>query len=121
MRKLLYLFLFVIFLYPQAMLYAAPPDTSGLGSIAPGQIVGSQSPALNVEDVLLGLVNWLAWLVALAAVVAGLYSGFLFITSGDDEKKLGKATKFFVYTIVGVIVAILAFSIVAIAKSIVGI
>ncbi|MEK7452698.1 MAG: hypothetical protein AAB614_00520 [Patescibacteria group bacterium] len=123
MKKLFFLFLFTVAIYPQSLLYAAGPSTpSALGSATTNNI-GKRTiySSDSVTALFIGLVNWFAWFVALMSVTAALYSGFLFITSGDDEKKLGKATKFFVYTIVGVIVAILAFSIVAIAKSIVGI
>ncbi len=89
------------------------PDTLGTS--------GGVSTASDLVTLILGLVNWFAWFVALVAVIFGLYAGVLFISGGGDEAKLEKAKKILIYAIVGIIVAILAFSIVAISKSIVGI
>ncbi len=101
--------------------HSAIPD-SGLGSINsdnPGES-GAITGTSELVSMILGLVNWFAWFVALAAVLFGLYSGVLFITAGGDEEKVTKAKNILLYAIVGIVVAILAFSIVSISKSIAG-
>ncbi|MBI3671344.1 hypothetical protein HY249_00925 [Candidatus Azambacteria bacterium] len=125
MKKIIYIFILAILSAPQFFVYAAPPSNplvpgAGTGSIGKEGSFGGTGAASNVEIFFVGLVGWFAWFVALAAVVAGLYSGFLFITAGDDEKQIDKAKKFFIYTIIGVVVAVAAFGIVSLATSIAG-
>jgi len=132
MKKLAYLLpllvLAVAVAAPAAVLAQAQnAPTSGIGS-APltGDDIGSDAnaPIQTTDDIIsiiIGLVNWVAWFVALVAVLFGLYAGILFITAGGDDEKLTKAKNILLYSIVGIVVAILAFSIVAISKSIAGI
>ena len=67
------------------------------------------------------LIQWVAWIIGLLAVLMGLYAGILFITGGGDAAKIEKARGILLYAIVGIVVAIIAFGLVAISKSIVGI
>jgi len=70
----------------------------------------------HFADVLVGLVNWFSWFVALTAVVLGLYSGFLFMTARDDAVQLSRAKKLIVWTVVGIAVSIISFGIIALIK-----
>lgn len=74
----------------------------------------------NVVNLILALVNWFAWIVALAAVVMGLYSAVLFITAVEDEAKIKKAKSVFIYSVIGIIVAILSFGIIELVRSLIG-
>jgi len=47
----------------------------------------------------------------------GLYSGFLFITARDDANRLTGAKKTLFFTVIGIAVAVVSFSMVAIVKS----
>ena len=67
------------------------------------------------------LIEWVAWIVGLLAVLMGLYAGILFITGGGDTAKIEKARGILLYAIVGIVVAIIAFGLVAISKALVGI
>jgi len=132
MKKLAYLLpllILAVVAMPAVVSAQTGAPTTGVGSLDPaggGQNVGSDlnAPIQTTGDlitIVLGLVNWVAWFVALVAVLFGLYSGILFITAGGDDEKLTKAKNILLYAIVGIVVAILAFSIVAISKSIAGI
>jgi len=129
MKKLAYLLPLLMLLVVVAAPAALAQPTSGIGNVDPalgGDNIGSDAnaPIQNTDDliaIILGLVNWVAWFVALVAVLFGLYAGILFITAGGDDEKLTKAKNILLYSIVGIVVAILAFSIVAISKSIAGI
>ncbi|MBI3671342.1 hypothetical protein HY249_00915 [Candidatus Azambacteria bacterium] len=90
---------------------------SAPGSTVSASICAGSGGTDVITNALLNLINWLAWLVATVAVVAGLYSGFLFITAGDDAAQLSKATKTFVFAIIGVAVSIAAFSIISITET----
>ena len=90
----------------KASLQASP----GCQSITTGTIV----------EALLKTVNWFSWFVAITSVAMGLYSGFLYITARDNPQQVQQAAKVLSYVIIGVGVAILAFSIVAITRQLMG-
>ena len=71
----------------------------------------------DLVHVILTLLNWFSWLVAVTAVAMGLYSGFLFITALDDANQIINAKKTLFFTVIGIAVAIASFSMVAIVKS----
>jgi len=106
-----------------------PPGTGGsvcnvLGitfvGTAPGTGIGPTANC-SIVAVLLALLQWFAWIIAVVAVVYGLRGGYLYITSGGDGDKLIEARKSIMYTMVGVIVALISFGIIAIARAIIGI
>lgn len=66
--------------------------------------------------VLANLINWFSWFLAVASVAVGLYSGFLYMTSSGDPRKTVIAGKTLFYAAIGIAVAILSFSIIAIIK-----
>lgn len=76
---------------------------------------------ISIPDVLLNLLNWFAWFVAVTAVVMGLYTGFLFLTSRGDPARLADARKTLIWVVVGVVVAVISFSIISVVKSVMGV
>ncbi len=87
---------------------------------APGTGIGPTKNC-SILAVILAIVQWFAWLVAVIAVVYGLRGGYLYITSGGNETKLAESKKAIIYTMIGVVVAVLSFGIVAIARAVAGI
>ena len=98
---------------------------------APGQAItppgltagnlGTSGSITNTADLvqkIMDLLSWAAWFVGLIAVVMGLYAGVLFITASGDAEKITTARSILLYAIVGIAVAVLAFSLVAISKSV---
>jgi len=79
---------------------------------------GSITTTGDLVTKIMDLINWVAWFVGLAAVVMGLYAGILFITAAGDATKVTTARNILLYSIVGIAVAVLAFSLVAISKAI---
>ena len=71
----------------------------------------------DLVSVILTLLNWFSWLVAVTAAAMGLYSGFLFITARDDANQIINAKKTLFFTVIGIAVAVVSFSFVAIVKS----
>jgi len=117
MKKIFFtgLAFFILF---TSFVYADPPPSEGLGQVDPTNI-GRENGGYSSDDIgiiFTDLINWFAWFIAVVSVVMGLYSGFLFITSSGDEAKLKKARDTFIYTIIGIVVAIISFGIVAIAE-----
>ncbi|MEK7493628.1 MAG: PKD domain-containing protein [Patescibacteria group bacterium] len=75
----------------------------------------------DLVAIILALLSWMAWIIALLAVLSGLRAAYLYITSMGDEKKLILARRYLIYTTLGVAVAVLTFSIVAITRVILNI
>ena len=71
----------------------------------------------DLVRVILTLFNWFSWLVAVTAVAMGLYSGFPFSTGREDASRLTGAKKTLFFTVIGIAVAVVSFSLVAIVKS----
>jgi len=119
LRRAFYYFLSATLSIP-GFSYAAGPPSPGFGISVDPAAIGRDSSGISdstsLANFFINLVDWFAWFVALAAVVMGLYAGFLFITAAGDDTKLKDAKKTLFYAIVGVVVSILAFSIVAIAS-----
>ena len=107
------------------ILIMAAPLVSLVGSaVGSGATVGSCNPATATTDalaVLVNIINWFSWLLAVLSVVMGLYAGFLYMTAHGEPQKVATANNVLVYTVIGVVVAILAFSIIAIIKGFTGI
>ena len=81
---------------------------------------GSITTTGDLVTKIMDLINWVAWFVGLAAVVMGLYAGILFITAAGDATKVTTARNILLYSIVGIAVAVLAFSIISIVKAFIG-
>ena len=72
-----------------------------------------------IVDIVTNLLNWFSWFLALLAVFLGVYSAFLYITSGGDAEKARKSTKVFIFTIIGIVVAVVSFSLVSVLRSLI--
>lgn len=62
----------------------------------------------SVEGIVLGVLNWVFILGCGLAVIGIVYSGILYITSGGDTTKAETAKKNLIWSIIGLIVLILA-------------
>lgn len=67
------------------------------------------------------VTNWIFAFVLVAAVIAIIFSGVTFYTSGGDESKVTKARKFLQWSLVGVAIVILSKSLIAVVGSWVGV
>lgn len=64
--------------------------------------------------------RWFYGIFLALAVLMVIYAGFMFLTAGGDAEKISKAREALMYAVVGVVVALLARSIVPIAKALLG-
>jgi len=124
MKLLSFLFVLAIALSLTSVALAQAPSSSIIPTDIDANNIGTQGTITNTDtlvNTIMGLINWVAWIVGLAAVVMGLWAGILFITAGGDAAKVTTARNILLYAIIGIAVAILAFSLVAISQSIFGI
>lgn len=128
MKYAFYIIAASIVLIAPIVTLAALPGTEGsaLGKIdsASSAIIGEDTSVNNYKDPVIitgkitGVVNWFSWGIALVSVVMGLYAGFLFITARGEAAQLKTARATLLWAVIGVAVAVLAFSIIAITKAI---
>ena len=118
-KSLAIMFVLALALSLTSVALAQVPDSPfGMNLIANNLQPGTIDSTETLVGSIMGLVNWFAWFVGLMAVLAGLYAGVLFITAGGNAETVTKARNTLLYAIVGIAVAILAFSLVAISQSI---
>ena len=105
----------LFFLFTSVSVFGAVPPSSPLGYAEPSSV--GENP-VNITDIILSVVYWIAWIIAVLAVIFGLYSAVLFIISSGDENQIKKAKHILIFVVVGIIVALLSFGIVALVRSV---
>jgi len=65
----------------------------------------------QIGTLLTNIMNWVAGIVMVIALIMLLWAAILFLTAGASETAHGKAKNVLIYAIVGIAVAILAFSV----------
>lgn len=66
----------------------------------------------SVTGIVKTAINWLLYITGAIAVVMIIYSGILYVMSGGDANNVTKAKNTLMYSIIGLVVASLAWSIV---------
>ena len=75
--------------------------------------------AVLTVDQLINRLKPVIWAIfGLIALICFVYAGIKFLTAGGDPDKIGDARKAFMYGVVGVVVGIIAYGIVAIMTNI---
>ncbi len=73
-----------------------------------GDVIAGAPKYCNVESVYTKIVNFLLYFLGIAAVIAIIYGGYIYMTAGGDEFKKRKAKSVLTWAIIGVIVVITA-------------
>ena len=98
------------------------PPCSELGYILNAPEAGKSGGITTTSFVntVINVINWFSWIVSAVAVVMGIYAGFLFMTARGEPATLSSARKRLIWAVVGIAVAILAFGIISITSTILG-
>lgn len=121
----IFTFLFLVsVLCVTSVAFAADPPGLPLGGIVDTSNIGSggggtgktYADVTSVTSLVIRLINWFAWGISAVSVVIGLYAGFLFITARGETAQLATAKKTLLYAVIGIAVAVMSFSIIAITK-----
>ena len=94
---------------PLISLAQAPPCT--------GVICNPLGEGANIDVLIDRIINFLLYLASPLAVVMIVYAGFLFMTGGDKPEQVKKAKQTLLWTVVGVVILILAKSVTVFVKS----
>jgi cytochrome bd-type quinol oxidase subunit 2 len=81
----------------------AVPTTTGL-------------PAGSLVNIVTQVMNWLLYAVGLFGVIGFVIAGILYLTAAGDDEQIKKAKKAMVYSIVGVIVALVGVVVITAVK-----
>jgi ABC-type enterochelin transport system permease subunit len=65
------------------------------------------------------ILKWVYTIVLVLSVVMGLYAAFLYVTAGGEQAKVKKASGVLMYAVIGIVIAVLAFSITKIVGSLI--
>lgn len=95
------------------VMLAAPTVFAGLS--IPQEVAGGKSGGLPTNISLLEMIgriiNILLGLLGLVLFIYILYGGYLYMTSGGEEKKTGEAKKKMMYAIIGIIIILASYAI----------
>ena len=119
-KTLLYVVAGVVLLLLSNGILGIVADIVGSSSIV-GACASSPVTLDSIIKTIAGLVNWFAWFISVFSVAMGLYAGALYLTARGDSAQVLKATKVFSFTIIGIAVAVVSFSIIVLTKTFFGI
>jgi fumarate reductase subunit D len=81
--------------------------------------IAVEPKAVKIEDVITNIRNYFLGAVIIVCVFMILWAAFNYVTSGGDEKKVESAKKTIYYAVIGLIVALLAVSIVGLVRGVI--
>jgi hypothetical protein len=97
-------------------------STAALALTFPLAIKAADSPINSVDDIIKvaeNIATWTARLFWIAAVIATLYAGFLFLTAGGDTEKVTKAKRQIWYAVIAIVIGLMAFGLPTLINSII--
>lgn len=118
-KALLYVIAGVILLLLAPGIIGIVIDVTGASS-ASFTTCASPITTTSIVKTIANLINWFAWFVSVTSVAMGLYAGLLYLTARGDSSQVLKATKVFSYTIIGIAVAVVSFSIILLTRTLFG-
>lgn len=69
--------------------------------------VGTGLPQGSITDIITNIMNWLLMLVGIIGVIGFAIAGILYLTAAGDDTAIERAKNAMMYSIIGVIVAII--------------
>ncbi|MBI2635493.1 MAG: hypothetical protein HYW79_03035 [Parcubacteria group bacterium] len=77
-------------------------------TVLPGPIITNPT---QISVLIQKILSWIAGIIMVIAVIMLLFSAILYLTAGGSEDRVGKAKSYLLYAIVGIVVALLTFSV----------
>lgn len=91
-----------------------------LAQFAPGGPSGTNLPSGSITGIVTSIMNWLLALVGILGVIGFAIAGILYLTAAGDEDRISTAKSAMMYSIIGVIVALLGLVIIKAAATMLG-
>lgn len=91
-------------------LFVAPQFALGVGGFGPGPGSGSvnSQQATDVPGVLNKILGWLVSVILIVAALAIVIAAFMYITAGGSSEKVQTANRMILYSVIAVVIALLA-------------
>jgi len=68
---------------------------------------GSGLPQASIAGIIYNIMQWILSIIGVIAVIAFVIAGIIYLTSAGDEDRIQQAKRAMLYSIVGVIVALM--------------
>lgn len=97
-------------------------ESGCLAKDSAGNVIADNVASIECFPVIVGnVIFWLLILAGIVALVLIIISGFKFVTSGGEAKQAEGARKTLTYAIIGLVVVLLSFAIVATIAQVTGV
>lgn len=81
----------------------------GSGKIKPGDIGYDPSITVANDQVVANIMNVVYLVAGMVAVLVIVAAGFIYVTSNGDANKIGQAKQAVLYSVIGLVVVLMAF------------
>ncbi|MCU0667240.1 MAG: pilin [Patescibacteria group bacterium] len=93
--------------------FASAQIEDGIRATCPsGVCPGEADPENKLNNIVGTIIDFFSWLIGIASVIMIMVGGFKYVTSGGDSSKTKTAKDTILYAIIGLIIVVLAQSIV---------
>ncbi len=77
-----------------------------------GNYTGSGLAGTSVTQLIINAMNWLLYILGFAAIIGFVIAGILYLTAYGEQDQISKAKSAMLYSIVGILVALIGFIVV---------
>jgi len=81
---------------------------------------GTGLPEGSITEIITNIMNWLLMLIGIVGVIGFAIAGILYLTAAGDEGRIDTAKSAMMYSIVGVVVALVGVVIIKAAQGLLG-
>ena len=114
MKKIISIFALLVLIALPVVVFAYEADPASTDTD------GATVPAdLELVQIITNIADYAYTLLLVAAVIAFVWAGFMFLTAQGEPEKLNKAKMMVVYSIIGVLVSALSWGIVGLIRGVV--
>ncbi len=78
------------------------------------------TPSGTITDIIGNIMKWLLAILGFLGIIGFVIAGILYLTAAGDEDQIGKAKNAMMYSIIGVIVALLGFVVLQAVQAMLG-
>ena len=78
------------------------------------------TPSGSITDIIGNIMKWLLAILGFLGIIGFVIAGILYLTAAGDEDQIGKAKNAMMYSIIGVIVALLGFVVLQAVQAMLG-
>jgi len=81
---------------------------------------GTNLPSASLTEIITNIMNWLLMIVGILGVIGFVIAGILYLTAAGDGDQISRAKTAMIYSIVGVLVALIGVVVIKAVQSLLG-